>query len=90
MNIQRTIKFPRIKETLSQTGSKLIKGGTNRHITARIISALSAASTLERARSRAQKGHLKKRSIDDTSRNRDTGETGSARETKNKQSQKWI
>lgn len=70
--------------------AKLIKGRTNRHITARIISALAAVSTLERVRSRVQKGPLKKRSIDNTNRNRETGETGSSRETKNKQSQKWI
>lgn len=67
-----------------------MKGGTNRHITASIISALAAVSTLERVRSRAQKDPLKKTSINDTSRNRDTGETGSSRETRNKQSPKWI
>lgn len=76
--------FQVLRKRSHRQKAKLLKGGTNRHITARIISALAAVSTLERVRRRLQKGPLKKRPIDDTSGNRDTRETGSSRETKNK------
>lgn len=60
-NIQRTIKGPSIKKTLSRGQEpKLMKAGINSHITARVISVLSAVPALEQVRSSIQEVPLKK------------------------------